>query len=485
MEQIMTLSSTLAQYRESYLPNLNDFLNNYEDNTKAFFLQGEKEKYQAYQNALTKISNQLQLFSREELNNNLVHKSIAADLKNISIEAYNKIITELNETPNDGILSLSNLKNDKISIDEKTLKNHIKSSIVILKFISEEYEEALNAKVFDNRSLTSDNELEQIDSNLWNWLKKYESTNEYISIPIAIEEKADYVIDTFKNYEERNFKYQLEICNIILDTVPNEKIILEHKKKYEIKLAELRIHHTLPSKNIDALIDEINNAFYRLEKFMKGDILEYKSYLFNDAFTLLFNELNKLENVNIKYDSITNTYWSFMNQLDYAYDKGEFENQEAYANEHFNRDCNEISYIQWHRMEELNGKSDLDDYKFEVPSIISMFNNPEIEKAIIPTEEKSNPIENEKNPYPRIFKNFKAYIVFKNLLEEFGTSKDSLANYSFVYHRMKKDELIYDDFQQLQFTYFLLDFNIKIDRIKRMDDIGKIDYRESIYSKAK
>ena len=50
---------------------------------------------------------------------------------------------------------------------------------------------------------------------------------------------------------------------------------------------------------------------------------------------------------------------------------------------------------------------------------------------------------------------------------------------------MKKDELIYDDFQKLQFTYFLLDFNIKIDRIKRMEDIGKIALRESIYIKAK
>lgn len=91
----------------------------------------------------------------------------------------------------------------------------------------------------------------------------------------------------------------------------------------------------------------------------------------------------------------------------------------------------------------------------------------------------------EENPYPRIFINYKAYVVFKNLLEEFGTSKDNLANFSFVYHRMKKDGLIYDDFQKLQFTYFLLDFDIKIDRIKRMEEIGKKALRESIYIKAK
>ena len=135
------ISSTLKQYTDSYNVNLSNYLNEYEDNTKAFFLQSEKLKYQAYQNSLTKISNQLQLFTREELNNNLVHKSIAADLKKMNIDAYNSIITELNQTPDENILSLSKLKNDKISIDEKSLENHIKSSIVILKYISQEYEE--------------------------------------------------------------------------------------------------------------------------------------------------------------------------------------------------------------------------------------------------------------------------------------------------------------------------------------------------------
>lgn len=140
------ISCTLKQYTENYNSNLSNYLQEYEDNTKAFFLQNEKVKYQNYQNALSKISNQLQLFTREELNNNLVFKSIATDLKNICPEAYNKIITELNQTPNDGILSLSNLKNDKISINEKELENHLKSSIVILKYISQEYEEAIQIK---------------------------------------------------------------------------------------------------------------------------------------------------------------------------------------------------------------------------------------------------------------------------------------------------------------------------------------------------
>lgn len=123
-----------------------------------------------------------------------MHKSIAADLKKMNIDAYNSIITELNQTPDENILSLSKLKNDKISIDEKSLENHIKSSIVILKYISQEYEEAIQtttiiAKDKSGEVALLDSTEYQIDQRLELWLKNYESENEYIHIPKAIEEK--------------------------------------------------------------------------------------------------------------------------------------------------------------------------------------------------------------------------------------------------------------------------------------------------------
>lgn len=88
-------------------------------------------------------------------------------------------------------------------------------------------------------------------------------------------------------------------------------------------------------------------------------------------------------------------------------------------------------------------------------------------------------------PHPRIFKDAKAYSLFNNLFDEFGNREENLANYSFIFHRMKKDELIFNDVQNLQFVYFLLDLNINIDRIKPLAQIGNIKLRESIYSKAK
>ena len=115
----------------------------------------------------------------------------------------------------------------------------------------------------------------------------------------------------------------------------------------------------------------------------------------------------------------------------------------------------------------------------KIISFILDLSNKKISENTISKESENS------NPYPRIFKNAYAFSIFKNLLEEFGNDEENLANYSFVYLRMKKDELIFDDIRNLQFIYFLLDFDINIDRIKPLSQIGKKAYRESIYSKAK
>lgn len=479
------ISSTLKQYTDSYNVNLSNYLNEYEDNTKAFFLQSEKVKYQAYQNALTKISNQLQLFSREELNNNLVHKSIAADLKKMNIDAYNSIITELNQTPDENILSLSKLKNDKISIDEKSLENHIKSSIVILKYISQEYEEAIQtttiiAKDESGEVALLDSTEYQIDQRLELWLKNYESENEYIHIPKAIEEKRSWVTDKYKNYEERYYKSQIDICNAILNAVPNQNEITTIKTEFKNKLIDLRKRIPLPDTEINKLISEINNAFYRLEKFMKGIDLEYNAYYFNDAFTLLFNEMNKLENKSASNDALINGYYTIINQICFDYDKSDFLNTDAYENEDFNRDCNEIEYLACDRYEEFNIDEDGNGIKISIShianNVITTNETTENESTIVLTDKMEN-------PYPRIFTSIKAFTKFKNLLEEFGNSSENLANYSFVYHRMKKDNLIFDDYQQTQFMYFLLDFDINIKRIKPKSQLGNNDLREGIYNR--
>lgn len=87
------------------------------------------------------------------------------------------------------------------------------------------------------------------------------------------------------------------------------------------------------------------------------------------------------------------------------------------------------------------------------------------------------------NPYPRIFTSSKAYDKFKKLLDEFGNTKMNVANYTFVYHRMVEDKFIYDDYKQTEFCFFLLDFEINIERIKPKNQQGSLELRESIYNR--
>ena len=115
----------------------------------------------------------------------------------------------------------------------------------------------------------------------------------------------------------------------------------------------------------------------------------------------------------------------------------------------------------------------------KIISFISDLSNKKISENTISKESENS------NLYPRIFKDAKAYTIFKNLLNEFGNTKENLANYSFVFHKMKYEGLIYYDLLDKTFTDMLLVFNINIDRIKSQKYIGKISLRESIYSKAK
>lgn len=481
------ISCTLNQYKESFKTNLLAFLNEYEDNTKSFFLQNEKTKYQAYQKALTKIADQMKFFTREELNQNLVHRNIASDLKKLDTNIYNSIITELNSIQDETILSLSAAKKDRIKIDETALENHIKSSIVILKFISEENTETKEINKFTYPSEDGETGLkmqinDQLDNELEKWLNIYEANFEYLPIPMVIEEKADYITDTYNNYEERYYKYQIDVCDRILSQVPNDKIILNAKKRFQQNIIKLREQYPIPSTNIATIILNINSAFYRLEKFMEGSNPIYQSFLFYDAFTIFYNELNKIENITPINHNIRDGYQYFISQLYYAYDKSEFKNQGAYDNEDFNRDCNELFYINYL----ISFESEIDDFYFKMPSIVDIVkpSNSAPEIINIDFEDKLS-ITDEENPYPRIFTSHKGFDQFKKLKEEFGNTKQNLSNYSFIYHRMVKDKLIFEDYKQTEFVFFLLDFDINISRIKPKTQLGNNDLRESIYNSLK
>lgn len=101
------------------------------------------------------------------------------------------------------------------------------------------------------------------------------------------------------------------------------------------------------------IITEINNAFFRLESFMNGSISNYQYFGFNEAFTKLFNEAIKPENFTYNNCKLIGKYWDLTEQIRVDYDRSNFENSEAYENEDFCEDCNEIMYVNWDRIDEF------------------------------------------------------------------------------------------------------------------------------------
>jgi hypothetical protein len=494
------ISGTLNQYKESFKTNLLAFLNEYEDNTKFFFLQNEKTKYQTYQKALTKIADQMKFFTHEELNQNMLHRSIASDLKSIDLNIYNSIITELNPIQEETILSLSAAKKDRIKIDETALEKHIKSSIVILKFITDQNNipNDISKPTYTDESeetVLKQNTNEQLDIELDKWLKNYEANFEYLPIPLIIEEKADYVTDTYRNYEERYFNFQIDVCNTILNNVPGDNLIIGIKKKYIKQLQLLRTQYPIPETKIEIIISEINNALYRLEKFMDGTVLNYKSFFFNDAFTIFFNELNKLENVNVKNHQLRDGYHYFLSQLYYAYDKSEFKNKDAYENEDFNRDCNELFYVNDNRRSEFGINFDLDDYKFEMPSIMEIVNdsfseiNQNIDKVleskqILKIENNANTFDENKtktHSYKVIIDiiNHPSNILMQDDNDDYlGLDEEGIGMYKDTSNRDKYDEIkdIKEPFSNLESLTIELMNNTKHQKV--LDGYLKLIFRE-------
>ena len=239
--------------------------------------------------------------------------------------------------------------------------------------------------------------------------------------------------------------------------------------------------------NYEKVVEKLNDAFFKLEAFMNGTINDYKHFDFNTAFTELFYFTRKSENYNYLNCKRIGQYWGLTEQIRVDYDKTNFDNEKAHENKAFCHDCEVITSIAWDRLDEFNSFQTPDEIEEQTrKKSISDLIKPtttSLEVVKIESKETENKLPGIENPYPRIFTSYNAFDKFKKLLDEFGNTKENLANYSFVFHRMKKDNLIFDDYQQTQFVFFLLDFDINISRIKPKTQLGNNDLREGIYNR--
>lgn len=75
------------------------------------------------------------------------------------------------------------------------------------------------------------------------------------------------------------------------------------------------------------------------------------------------------------------------------------------------------------------------------------------------------------NPHPRIFKNNDAFLLFEKLkMEMCNNERTKLADYSFVFRKLQKENQIYSDISEKSFRDFLFnEFEITLDKLKILE----------------
>ena len=185
-------------------------------------------------------------------------------------------------------------------------------------------------------------EVAQRDTNLWSEISQLD------------EPSKPQKLKDFKKYEERNYyRWCIKTCELICKIEPRNKKAISLKREFSKILGQIEQNYPMSNYNFQEIITEINNAFFRLESFMNGSISNYQYFGFNEAFTKLFNEAIKPENFTYNNCKLIGKYWDLTEQIRVDFDQSNFENSEAYENEDFCEDCNEIMYVNWDRIDEF------------------------------------------------------------------------------------------------------------------------------------
>ncbi len=104
----------------------------------------------------------------------------------------------------------------------------------------------------------------------------------------------------------------------------------------------------------NTVVEKINNAFFRLESFANGALNEYKHFDFDTAFSELFYVTKKSINYTYENCKLISQYWQLTEQIRIDYDKSNFKNLSALEHKAFRHDCDVITSINWHRIEQFN-----------------------------------------------------------------------------------------------------------------------------------
>jgi len=111
------------------------------------------------------------------------------------------------------------------------------------------------------------------------------------------------------------------------------------------------------------------------------------------------------------------------------------------------------------------------------------------ETTLMKTSVKKEPLEIENSQYihdwQRIFKDLKAFKIFQYLQDNLVGQKSQLADYTFIFRQMQRDEYIYDDIKEKSFRdYLSRNFEIEIDYKLKPEGYNITDLKQKMYSNA-
>lgn len=184
----------------------------------------------------------------------------------------------------------------------------------------------------------------------------------------------DSLTDTFKAWERRFLITEYKNRNIILQYSPDDEELLMIGDFFVNEYRRIEREYPLPEINFNELLDEINRAFFRIEEYMRGSINWYQYFGFNDAFTKLFYKAKNPKNFSHRNSKLIGEYYRLLSRLAVDFDQADYENDTASNNDDFVKDCEEINYLQWDRIEEFGDfttQDEIDEYerKFGIADI--------------------------------------------------------------------------------------------------------------------
>jgi hypothetical protein len=188
------------------------------------------------------------------------------------------------------------------------------------------------------------------------------------------------ITDTHKAWERQSYSIQYRNTRLLLEHRPDDKDLKKLESYFLSEYRRIEREYPLPEINFNELIDEINRAFFRLEEFTSGRLGWYNYYGFNDAFTKLFIISKNPKYYSIHTCKLIGQYWMLLTRIDDDLNKADYENDTASTNEDFEKDCVEIGYLQWDRIEEFNHfttQDEIDDYekKFGIADIYNFISS--------------------------------------------------------------------------------------------------------------